>query len=205
MEMAEMKARMEELLDTIKSMSTNTDQSPQVNLIQNNNVINNNNMVTINCYGHEDTSYIGEDFLTRCVRLMGRGVVDLMEAKHFHKDHEKNWNIKGLRKKDRAVMVMVAPTRWELRDLDRVLSKLYLDNVNKLDDHFCENEELFKDLFKGSFSSVDQWFERVRSKDKTIERSVIRDIFLKLLEKLSDQSPKNHQDIKHKLKDSDSN
>lgn len=188
-EIAEMRAKVEELTETIKSyhqVMRTTERKTEVNLVQNNNNnIFNNPTVMINCYGNEDTSYVKEDFLTKCVRLMGRGVVELVETKHFHKDHNKNWNIKGLRKKDKAVMVLVAPSRWELRDLDRVLSKLYLDNVNRLDDHFCENEELFKDTFKGSFGAVDQWFERVRNHDKSIEKSVTRDLFLKLVEKLT--------------------
>lgn len=136
--------------------------------------------VIINQFGMEDISYIPSDILTRLVRQMDKGVVELAKVKHFHEKHPENHNIRGLSLKQRMAQINMG-TSWCYLDLDDLLERLFTRNYDVLDAHFLENEQELKAKFGNSFRIVEAWFDKARNCDKDTLKTCKRKIMIMMM------------------------
>lgn len=136
--------------------------------------------VIINQFGMEDISYIPRDILTRMVRQMDKGVVELAKVKHFHERHPENHNIRRLSLKQRMAQVNIGSS-WCYLDLDDLLERLFSRNYDVLDAHFLENEQELKAKFGNSFRIVEAWFDKARNCDKDTLKTCKRKIMIMLM------------------------
>ncbi len=72
------------------NIQTNIIQNQTNIQTQNNNTIN----IVINALGHENTSYITNEFMLDCVIKKVDGLIDFVKKKHFDPEHPENHNIK---------------------------------------------------------------------------------------------------------------
>ncbi len=139
--------------------------------------------VIINQFGMEDISYVPGDILTRLVRQMDKGVVELAKVKHFHEKHPENHNIRGLSIKQRMAQVNTG-TSWCYLDLDDLLERIFSRNSDVLDAHFLENEQELKMKFGNSFRIVEAWFDKARNCDKDTLKNCKRKIMIMMMNML---------------------
>ncbi len=154
---------------TIKNIST----SVTANVT---NTVNNTINIHVNKFGIEDRSYIPENFLTKCLKQRGNGVVELARVTHFHKNHPCNKNVKA-----RNITSLVKygsleifnGEQWTPADSDAVLKQIFNRNYTALDDHLGNNEDQLKrELGAVLYTSIEQWFDQVRNCDPDKTRDV---------------------------------
>ena len=123
--------------------------------------------ITINQFGVQDRSYIGEKFLHTCVRQKVLGIVELAKAVHFHPDHQENHNIRAgsLTSVDKQNRLQVHNGKqWEYADLKDVLTKVFNMNYQILDEHLNDNADLLRSLYgEHTFRITNQWYDVMRN------------------------------------------
>ena len=168
-----------ERLHKLEALVVKTQESQKQNTI----TVTNNTFqptVIINQFGMEDISYVPGDILTRLVRQMDKGVVELAKVKHFHEKHPENHNIRGLSIKQRMAQVNTG-TSWCYLDLDDLLERIFSRNYDVLDAHFLENEQELKMKFGNSFRIVEAWFDKARNCDKDTLKNCKRKIMIMMM------------------------
>ena len=100
--------QIEELKSNAKTVITNQTNIGTQN-IQN---------ITINAFGKEDTSYLAllpeyKKFMVSCLKDTVPGILKLIDAIYYHKDHPENHNIKKHNKKDKYTKVYDGST-WNM-------------------------------------------------------------------------------------------
>jgi len=105
---AEQQKQIEELKSNAKTVITNQTNIGTQN-IQN---------ITINAFGKEDTSYLAllpeyKKFMVSCLKDTVPGILKLIDAIYYHKDHPENHNIKKHNKKDKYAKVYDGST-WNM-------------------------------------------------------------------------------------------
>lgn len=170
--------KLEELVSKSQDNNKQQNTSPTSNITVTNNTFQ--PTVIINQFGMEDISYIPSDILTRMVRQMDKGVVELAKVKHFHERHPENHNIRRLSLKQRMAQVNMGAS-WCYLDLDDLLERLFSRNYDVLDAHFLENEQELKAKFGNSFRIVEAWFDKARNCDKDTLKTCKRKIMIMLM------------------------
>jgi hypothetical protein len=105
---ADQQKQIEELKSNAKTVITNQTNIGTQN-IQN---------ITINAFGKEDTSYLAllpeyKKFMVSCLKDTVPGILKLIDAIYYHKDHPENHNIKKHNKKDKYTKVFDGST-WNM-------------------------------------------------------------------------------------------
>ena len=72
---------------------------------------------------------------------------------------------------DKGLLQAYNGNLWVFEDRDSILLKLFLDKLNILDGHCCDNEDEIKSLVgERRFQIIDTWLEKARNGDKQIKK-----------------------------------
>ena len=152
-----------------------------------NQTINNNNTIIIQAFGTEGYKHLSDAYIGQCVRKAGLGVVDLIQGVHYHPKYPNLCNIRAKSLKhvtDNGLLETFNGQSWTFVNRDTLLQKLFRDKCEILDGHFCEHEDQIKAMVGlNRYKTIEAWFEKARNMDKTIIKSVTRDILIMILNK----------------------
>ena len=132
--------------------------------INSHNQQNNSNNVTINIngLGKENTTYLTEKFMTKCIKNKLKGVMDYLESKHFHIGHPENHNLKKLTKKD-SFMECFDGKKWNTQYCDDILRDVF-NNMQAAFGDFVETtmkdgnlKKVWLDNFMSTVGSPLEW------------------------------------------------
>lgn len=130
--------------------------------------ITNNQTVNINVrdFGHENTSYLPNDFLSRC--FVNKDLVNLLENLHCDRDHRENHNVR-IRSTKNEIMEVWQNDRWVVTCSDETLKDLIQSGYRiltwhsrKHKTHIIENE---LDGDRGEYEDIKEWFEEIYEND----------------------------------------
>lgn len=93
------------------------------NLNHSNNTTTINNNITINNYGHENTDYITDELLLKCLEAQASGVKVILESMWFNDEHPENHNVK-LYSLKQALVHVVKDNEWNVQSLTEVCNDM---------------------------------------------------------------------------------
>ena len=141
------------------------------NTITSNTQINIGNII-INNYGKEDISYIKENDLTKYVKNMPPGVIQLIEKIHFNPKHPENSNLRITNKKEHYIQVR-RKNKWLLEDKCETINNLLIDKYQLLEEHLSQLDkntlthtdkriiERFRNNYEGNVTYVKNLLKKV--------------------------------------------
>lgn len=167
-------ARVQDILDkgTHSGHTIHNNNNNTVNNVVTNNTIN----ININKFGIEDRSYIPEQFLTRCLKKRGDGVIELARVTHFHSKHPYNRNVRARNRTSLVkykILEVYNGDKWAPADCDSVAKQMFEKHYTVLDDHLGNNEDQLKtELGAVVYAAVNQWYDQMRNCDPDKTRDV---------------------------------
>ena len=138
-------------------------ENPQSNT-QNINSHNTNNgtIININGIGKENTSYLSQKFMTKCIKNKLNGIMEYLKYKHFHIEHPENHNLKKLTKKD-LFMECHDGKKWNIKYCDDLLHDVF-NNMQSAFGDFVEStmkdgklKKVWLDNFMADVGSPLEW------------------------------------------------
>jgi hypothetical protein len=156
--------KLKQQIQLYEAKSGNNTNSRNTQHINSHNQQNNSNNVTINIngLGKEDTSYLTEKFMTKCIKNKLKGVMDYLESKHFHIGHPENHNLKKLTKKD-SFMECFDGKKWNTQYSDDILRDVF-NNMQAAFGDFVETtmkdgnlKKVWLDNFMSTVGSPLEW------------------------------------------------
>lgn len=153
--------------------------------VQNNDITNTTNIqnLVINNYGQEDVSHITPEMMTKYVTMMENGIVEFVRNKHFNKLRPCNRNIRLQSKKRKELLVMM-DGKWAHRHHAALMSQLCQANTDRLDAHYVDNEDIFKQNPR-MHKIIDTFFEKARNNDKHVMAEMMRKMYDMILTETS--------------------
>lgn len=149
----------------------------------------------INNYGKEDTRHITHDMLNKLVALKGDGVVELVRLKHCSMSVPQNRNIR-IQSTKRRDLAIFKDNRWMFKDRDELLYELTMENTQKLDYHFGDNEDYFQSIkSEAEYKSIDDFFAKLRVCDQPTLKTIVKKVFNTLMSETSIGAPNRPPDI----------
>lgn len=146
----DLKKEISELKTSLEQLSKN-DHGAIYNNVTVNHIQTQNNLV-INGLGKENTDYIKDEFIAKCIKDKADGVCTYLVNKHFHHNHPENHNLKKNRRDD--FMEFYDGRTWKLKYneemLDDVFAFMYSDFANFVDEAMSD-EGIFKRVWLDNF------------------------------------------------------
>ena len=168
-----MKEQIEKLVD--KHIQVNTTH----NTIETQHIDTQNNFtIHINAFGKENTGYLTEKTILKCIDRVHKAIPCIIEKIHFDPDHPENHNVKITNKKLPYASVMDENQKWRTVDRRDVIDTMVDNGYNLLDDTYKDSKEFLKNQTKTRF---DTFQIRYESDDKDILRQIKSDVELLVL------------------------
>lgn len=137
-EIIELKSSIAQLTKDKEKDSTSTFNNVTVTNIQT------QNNIVINGLGKENTDYIKDEFIARCIKDKADGVCSYLVNKHFNHRHPENHNLKKSRRDD--FMEFYDGRTWKLKYnedlLDDVFAFMYSDFANFVDEAISDEGKI---------------------------------------------------------------
>ena len=108
---------------------------------------NNTYIVNVNHFGHEDMSYISQNYIQRLLKHPCAAVPELIKHIHFNPQHPENRSIKITNRKARFAEVFVN-SGWQLMRKQDILDKIVDRGCSILDTCFDDQKSLTEDKQK---------------------------------------------------------
>ncbi len=137
----ELKQELKQELIVTNNITNNTINNNDVNIVNNNTI---NNIVVTNDFGFEDTSYLTQKFLEKCLGQLVRGIPQLTKEIHFNKNHPENHNIQATNIRGQHIKVK-KDGKWEFITKNKALASLLSREYNILREYYDANEDEFKE------------------------------------------------------------
>ena len=163
-EIKELKKEIAEL----KTHNTQIINTHNTNNSNNCNNTNNNINIILNDFGKEDTSHIAVNFIKNLIMHMNGGsIAKMIEAVHFN--NPCNLNIQIPNKKEALITIWKNDT-WEVKDKDRVLDGIIVENFDRIYDVYEEIEKNLSDKVKKQYNDYADKFEKMESHERKIAK-----------------------------------
>ena len=177
-QLSELSSLVRDLSERLSVVEKNNKMIINNNFTQFNNTNCGNSSIQLNNFRLEDHSYIAKPFLDNCVKRMGQGVIDLVQARHFSHKHPENKNIKAKSHKDLSdgFLMVFQNGQWIHKNKKTVASDVFMRNCQVLDTHLYDNEEEMRLKLGRMFPTVEHFFDQMRQVGCKVDSKYIKDI-----------------------------
>lgn len=149
-------------------------------VINSGNTINNTQNIHIHVtpkdFSHENTEYLGNQFLYECFK--DQEIINVVRELHFNPEHPENHNVR-LKNEKKSQMEVIENGNWVVDTKDSVLDTLIMNGWRVIRTYYNTNKDsLEEDMEEREFISSVRWMNSISKGDEKLMKQLKNDAFL---------------------------